>query len=353
VPSTQTTVNLPVSFTLQDATATGAGSPIYDAYPGDITKTGSVVIALSGYYIDSNGTHPYNGSSCNAVVTGTGQVGSNGLPSTATTGPCTFSNVPVNGTYQLTIAPGSGSYYTFAAGYDTMVTIGTSNGGGGFITGGGYQKASYLTQNSPLGPSGMGVVPSGLLGNMVAKMNFGYIGKYNKSGANLQASANVIIRTDCKVSATLSSLVQGGYTAKPGDDGYCVYQIKSNKVISMSDVGFVSACTSASTSCSPGYGVLVVGANIQDVTHSTPVSLMGGGTLQLVMYDNGEPGSGNVGNDTLVLQVTDNSGRLWFSNSWTGTRTAIYNGPSTNNGATATSPALYAPVIQGGNLQVH
>jgi hypothetical protein len=71
---------------------------------------------------------------------------------------------------------------------------------------------------------------------------------------------------------------------------------------------------------------------------------MGGGTLQLVMYDNSEPG---IGNDTLTIQVTDNSGRLWFSNSWTGTKTAIYNGPVTGKA----DP--YAPVINGGNLQVH
>jgi hypothetical protein len=62
------------------------------------------------------------------------------------------------------------------------------------------------------------------------------------------------------------------------------------------------------------------------------------------MYDNGEPGTGK---DTLTIQVTDNSGKLWFSNSWTGTKTAIYNGPQTGNGS------VFAPVINGGNLQVH
>ena len=56
--------------------------------------------------------------------------------------------------------------------------------------------------------------------------------------------------------------------------------------------------------------------------------------------------------DTLTIQFTDNSGRLWFSNSWTGTKTAIYNGPATNS-KTSTGAPLYAPVINGGNLQVH
>ena len=146
------------------------------------------------------------------------------------------------------------------------------------------------------------------------------------------------------MSTTISQLRLTNYVPHPGNDGLCAYQIKSNKVMSMTDNPYVSACTSTSTACTPGYGVLVVGANIQDVTSSTPVPVMGGGTLQLVMYDNSEPG---IGNDTLTIQVTDNSGRLWFSNSWTGTKTAIYNGPVTGKA----DP--YAPVINGGNLQVH
>jgi hypothetical protein len=178
---------------------------------------------------------------------------------------------------------------------------------------------------------------------MAAKMNFGYIAKYNKSGSNLQASANIIVRTSCMTAAAIQQLGLN-YTPHPGNDGLCAYQIKSNKVISMTDNPYVSACTSTSTACTPGYGVLVVGANIQDVTSPNPVPVMGGGTLQLVMYDNSEPG---IGNDTLTIQVTDNSGRLWFSNSWTGTKTAIYNGPVTGKA----DP--YAPVINGGNLQVH
>ena len=60
----------------------------------------------------------------------------------------------------------------------------------------------------------------------------------------------------------------------------------------MTDNAYVSSCSPNSTTCSPGYGVLVVGATIQDVTGTTAVSLTGGGRLQLVMYDNGEPGQG-------------------------------------------------------------
>ena len=332
VASTVTSVNVPVSFTLQDATATGVGSAIYDAYAGDISLA-TVNIAISGQYFDpsKNGMSNFN-YACNPgqAVTATGQTDpKNGLPSTATV-QCTIPNVPVNGTYQVTITPGTNSYYQFPGGYDTVVYIGITNGGGGFITGGGYQTATYLNSN----PSATGAKPAGVLGTMAAKTNFGYTAKYNKSGSNLQASVNVIVRTKCDGSFT--GLVPN-YQPKPGDDGLCLYQIKSNKVISMSDVPFLSTG-------SPGYGVLVVGANIQDVTGPTAVSLMGGGQLQLIMYDNAEPGTGK---DTLTLQVTDGSGKLWFSNSWTGMKTAIFNGSATNSGT------VYAPVINGGNLQVH
>jgi hypothetical protein len=112
----------------------------------------------------------------------------------------------------------------------------------------------------------------------------------------------------------------------------------------MTDNAYVSACTSTSTACAPGYGVLVVGANIKDVTSSNPVSVMGGGTLQLVMYDNSEPGSGN---DTLTIQVADKADDCGSPTVGPVPKTAIYNGPNTGN------PSLYAPVTNGGNLQVH
>jgi hypothetical protein len=209
------------------------------------------------------------------------------------------------------------------------VYISITNGGGGFITGGGYQKASYLTSN----PSGKGAAPAGVLGTMASKMNFGFTAKYNKSASKVQASVNIIVRTKCD-----GTIPTAGYTPKPGDDGYCLYQIKSNKVIAMSDKPFLSAG-------SPGYGVLVVGANIQDVTGATPVPLMGGGQLQLVMYDNAEPGTGK---DTITFQVVDSHNLLWFSSSYINSKgTVIYNDDETKN------PELFAPVIQGGNLQVH
>ena len=53
---------------------------------------------------------------------------------------------------------------------------------------------------------GTGAAPLSLLGPMATKMNFGYIAKYNKSGSNLQASANIIVRTSCMTSAAIQQL---------------------------------------------------------------------------------------------------------------------------------------------------
>jgi hypothetical protein len=347
VPATQTVLNIPVAYTLQDATA-AATATFHDNFAGDITKTGKVNISISGTYLDptTNAEKNYPTTSCTNVSISPvpGQVDpTNSLPSTATTGSCTFNSVPVNGTYLLTISPATGSYYTFSDETDTTVQIVTSNGGGGFITGGGYQKASYLTTDPVL--SQIGVKPAGVLANVTSKMNFGYVAKYNKSGKNLQASVNIIVRAACSsVQANLQTL---GLSYTPATSGTCLYQIKSNKVISMTDNAYVSSCTTATKVCSPGYGVLVVGANVQDITGDTPISMQGNLTLQLVMYDNGEPGSGVLA-DPLTVDVRDNSGNLWFSNSWTGTKTLILDGS-----ATGTNNTIFAPLIQGGNIQVH
>jgi hypothetical protein len=66
---------------------------------------------------------------------------------------------------------------------------------------------------------------------------------------------------------------------------------------------------------------------------------LGGGTTQLELYDNQSGNSGTTP-DTLGIQVTDNKGKLWFSNNW--------------NGATLkTITTTGAPQIQGGNVTAH
>jgi hypothetical protein len=76
---------------------------------------------------------------------------------------------------------------------------------------------------------------------------------------------------------------------------------------------------------------------IYDITWSTPVQIGSKVRLYLQMYDVGDPGPGaNV--DQLSIQLIDSTNGLWFSNNWSGTNTVIN---------------TTAPVIQGGNLQVH
>jgi len=301
--TTATTMSVAMTFTLQDATATGVGSPIYDAYAGDITKA-TVTLALTGIYPSGS----FGGCSNLTPAPVAGQTG------TATVS-CTISGVTVPGSYNLTTTPGTGSYYTFTG--DTTMPITTSNGGTGFITGGGFQTAAFL---ATAGTSGSGKYSTaGLLKPATnTKINFGFETKYNKSGSNLQGGANIIIRSACVNGVT-------GYTPVPGDDSLCVYQIKSNSLSSLSET----------LTPTPSSAAFTAKASIQDVTRPTALSVAGNLTLQLNMYDVADPGANA---DTLSIQVSDSTNGLWISTNWTGTKTVI-------NTTT--------PVINGGNLQVH
>ena len=72
-------------------------------------------------------------------------------------------------------------------------------------------------------------------------------------------------------------------------------------------------------------------ASIQDITNPlAPVSIDGNATLQVTMTDEGSPGT----NDTIGITVWNKSGGLWFSSSWSGTKTI-------------------EQLLAGGNLVVH
>jgi hypothetical protein len=313
--STATSMNVPVSFTLQDATAAGVAA-IYDAYAGDITNA-KVTLTLTP-------TGPGPSQSCSSspvLVAVPGEVDpTNKAPSTATIS-CTINNVAVPGSYNLTAMPAAGSYYAFMG--DTNESITTANGGTGFITGGGFQTALYL---ETAGPSGSGkYMTAGLL--MPApktKMNFGFQAKYNKKGSNLQGGANIIIRSACVTGIS-------GYTPVPGDDGLCVYQIKTN------GNGNITSLSEDLTAPNPPNNAVFTARNvtIQDVTGAIPLVLTGNASLQLNMYDVAEPGANT---DTLAIYVTDPTNGLWISNNWSGAQTIF---------------SITVPVIQGGNLQVH
>jgi hypothetical protein len=159
------------------------------------------------------------------------------------------------------------------------------------------------------------------------KMNYGFVAKFNKNASNLQGNVNIIIRSHC-----LAAGVGGtNYAPRPGLDGLCIYQVKGTNISSMAD--------QPATSVALGYGNIVANGIVSDVTWPTVQSLLGGGNTQLEMYDN-QSGNSGTSPDTLGIQVTDNKGKLWFSNNW--------------NGATLkTVTTTAAPQIQGGNVTAH
>jgi len=136
-----------------------------------------------------------------------------------------------------------------------------------------------------------------------AKTNFGLNVKFNKNNTNLQGNTNIIIRqTD-------------------GSGIVHVYQIKSNATDSLNIT-------------SPSAGVykasFTAKATVTDITNPlAPVSLGGNKNLQIMITDNGEPGSA----DTIAIMLTDSGGGLLFSSMWNGT-TAL------------------EQLLGGGNLQV-
>src|SRR5439155_525326 len=108
-----------------------------------------------------------------------------------------------------------------------------------------------------------------------AKTNFGLNVKFNKNNTNLQGNTNIIIRQ-----------TDGGGIVH-------VYQIKSNATDSLNIT-------------SPSAGVYKVSftakATVTDITNPlAPVSLGGNKNFQIMVTDNGEPGSA----DTIAIMLTD------------------------------------------------
>jgi hypothetical protein len=102
--------------------------------------------------------------------------------------------------------------------------------------------------------------------------------------------------------STLSSGA-GGWAAVPG--GACATKYNAT-----------AAC--------PIKATFTASANMQDVTNSlNPISVGGGGSLQLDMIDYGEPGSTGPGPDKFALTVWDNSNQLWYSTSWNGVASGL------------------------------
>jgi hypothetical protein len=180
----------------------------------------------------------------------------------------------------------------------TQVVVEVAQPDGNFITGGGYLKMSDSFGTYAATPG--------------SNMNFGFNVKYTK-GTNPQPKGhlNIIVRS-------------GGH----------VYQIKSTSITLLS-LGYTGTCPTTPTPSSTCFGVATFEskANLTDVTNPlAPISLPGNNRLVVSMTDKGEPGSADTFAVTLYQGQT--SSTVWFSSSWTGTRTV-------------------EKLLAGGNLVVH
>ncbi|MBT8270726.1 MAG: HYR domain-containing protein, partial [Bacteroidia bacterium] len=168
------------------------------------------------------------------------------------------------------------NYYTRNSSEDnTVITVYKPKGD--FITGGGF------------------IIPDSSEGEYAStpglKTNFGFNVKYNKKGTKVQGRVNIIFRVE-----------------QP-DGSIRVYQIKSNAKpafgVDISDPNF-------------DFAEFTAKANLSDVTDPlNPISLGGNLTLKVEMTDWGEPGD----QDSIGINLTNNSGTLLYSSNWNGTST--------------------------------
>jgi hypothetical protein len=163
-------------------------------------------------------------------------------------------------------------YYTRNSTEDDAVVTVAKPVASNFIAGGGFLK---LEKSAGL-----------KAGDSGSKANAGFNVKYNAGGKNLQGNVNVIVhRTEA--------------------DGIVhTYQVKGNVLSSLAVTGNKATFTGK--------------ANIKDITNpAAPISIDGNATIELVMTDNGDPGS----TDTLGITVLNKSGGTWFSSNWNGLKT--------------------------------
>jgi len=189
------------------------------------------------------------------------------------------------------------NYYSRNHGDDNTVITVSKPLSTNFITGGGH-----LVMTSSAGS---------YAGTPGSKNNLGFNVKYNSSGKNLQGKANIIVRS-----------------------GGRVYQIKSNSIDSLgvtNGSGAATGCANA-TPAAPCKAQFNSKANLSDITNPlSPIALGGNLTLQLIMTDSGEPGTG----DSIGITLTGGT-TLYYSTNWSG------NPPKTQE-----------QLLGGGNLAVH
>lgn len=243
-----------LSATIQDITAV-PDDPAYDPNAGDIRNATVTFLKLDNNTI--------------TIIAKDVPVGLVSL-SDPTTGTATYNwRVDIGAADSMSFTIGivvSGWYTRDASEDDTVVTVSRPLASD-FITGGGY----LLLERS-----------AGLCaGDPGSKANFGFNVKFNKSGKSLQGHLNIIVR-------------RAGRT----------YQAKGNVMSSLSVAGNRATFNGK--------------ASIMDITDRlNPISIDGNATLQVVMTDEGEPGT----SDSIAITVWNKKGGLWFASNWNGTAT--------------------------------
>jgi hypothetical protein len=256
--ATCTTASVPLRATIQDITAV-IGDPSFDPNAGDITHASVSFVNRSN----------------NAVLCTSSIVLQD--PTDTTVGSATCNWTPSLGSnYGLDYTIGTivDGYYTRNSVDDDAIVV-VSKPTSNFITGGGF----VVNQKS-------GGTYSGSVGH---KTNFGLNIKFTKSLTNLQGRVTIIVRHGDKV-----------------------YQIKSTALSSLVAVPYSAS--------NPGSGTaeLIGKATITDVTNpAAPIAVAGNAKLDVIMKDNGQPGS----SDLIGVSLWGSNGKLLFSSNWNGTKT--------------------------------
>jgi hypothetical protein len=186
----------------------------------------------------------------------------------------------------FTLALVNAPNHTISTSCDDPVLVTVSTKASGFVTGGGF----IIPTNST------GTIGDGAVGS---RTNFGFNIKYNKVSTKLQGNWNMIIRTSTGL-----------------------WQIKSSQPTYLT-ITQVSPTSSKSD-------MVFSAANIKNLT--TGIGY-GTGTVNVTVYDNGEPGS-NV--DQIFIKITDGA-------------TNYYTSSSSANLSTPSS----IQKLNAGNIQIH
>jgi hypothetical protein len=256
--ATCSTATVPLRATIQDITAV-LGDPAYDPDAGNIT----------------NATVSFVNRSNNDVLCTSNVILLDPANSTVGTATCNWAaNIGSNYGMDYTVGIVVDGYYTRNSTEDDAIVV-VSKPGSNFITGGGY----FINQSSG----------GTYAGDPEFKTNFGLNIKFTKKLTNLQGRVTIIVR----------------------QDGH-VYQIKSTALSSLVAIPF------SPSNAKSGTAELIGKATVTDVTDPlNPIAVAGNATLNIVMKDNGEPGS----TDLIGISLWSKDGELLFSSNWDGKQT--------------------------------